>query len=581
MPNTDPLNLVTILTTLAGGLALFLFGMQQMTDALKAVGGTGMKKLLASLTRNRFTAAFAGTVITAIIQSSSVTTVLVVGFISAGLLNFTNSVGVIIGANIGANIGTTITAQIIAFKVTQYSLLIVAAGFLLNLIGKPKSVKHYGLVLIGLGLIFLGMNTMSEATRPLRDYAPFIELMQTLRHPLAGIAVAAGFTALVQSSSATTGIVIVLATQGFISLDAGIALIFGANIGTCVTAFISAIGKPRDALKAAVVHVLFNVAGVTLWFAFIPELAELARQLSPSSLSPATEAARRAAETPRQIANAHTVFNLLNAVIFIGFTRQLAWLAEKLVPQRKRKTHLPTEATPQFIKAYFLEHPAQAVDQAWLETARMAGQVNRMVTRGLNTFLHNDHEQLHRLREADNHIDYLHGEIIRYLGEVTRKSVDTPTSQRIYDCQSSANYWENLADIIETEFVANTLTIQQEDLTISPETVRRLEPIVEQLQKDSDVVLHAFEGKSPLTIDDLDASKKEFIRLTGNARQHLSERLIADAPSRLEHYPLEMNVLEHLTRIHNLYRRIGKICAKSTAPASDSISKDKIKRETN
>jgi phosphate:Na+ symporter len=569
MNNIGSLELTTLITTLVGGLALFLFGMQQMTDALKAVGGSGMKKLLARLTRNRFTAAFAGTVITAIIQSSSVTTVLVVGFISAGLLNFTSSVGVIIGANIG----TTITAQIIAFKVTQYSLLIVAAGFLLNLIGsqKTKSIKHYGLVLIGLGLIFLGMNTMSEATRPLRDYAPFIELMQTLRSPLAGIAVAAGFTALVQSSSATTGIVIVLASQGFITLDAGIALIFGANIGTCVTALISSIGKPRDALKAAVVHVLFNVAGVALWLAFIPELAQTVRHFSPAATG-LTGTALLAAETPRQIANAHTAFNLINAFLFIGFTRQLAWLAEKIVPAQKQTNLIAPEATPLFIKDYYLEHPAQAVDQAWMETARMAGQVNRMVTAGLNAFLLNQHEPLRQLRKADHQIDHLHGEIIRYLGEVTRKSVDASTSQRIYDCQSSANYWENLADVIETEFVADTDKIKKEELNISPETVQRLEPIVAHIQKTGERVLSAFAGKITLTEGDLEASKTEFLRLTGSARQHLSERLIADAPSRLQHYRLEMDVLEHLTRIHTLYRRIAKICTRSTEPPENAQS---------
>ena len=215
---------------LFGGLALFLFGMEQMTDALKAVAGGGMKKLLARLTTNRFKAAFAGAFVTAVIQSSSVTTVLVVGFISAGLLSLTQSIGIILGADIG----TTITAQIIAFKITRYALVLVAIGFGLMFLAKQEKLRQYGTMLMGLGLIFFGMELMSQATHPLRSYQPFINLMRRMGNPLTGILIGTVFTSLVQSSSATIGVIIVLAGQGFITLEAGIALAFGANIGTCI-----------------------------------------------------------------------------------------------------------------------------------------------------------------------------------------------------------------------------------------------------------------------------------------------------------------------------------------------------------
>jgi len=269
------LQLGALLTGLGGGLALFLYGMRKMTESLKTVAGGGMKSLLAKLTTNRFTAALAGILITAVIQSSSVTTVLVVGFISAGLMTLSQSIGVILGASVG----TTITAQIIAFKVTQYALLFIAVGFLMELTARKEAVKHYGIMLMGLGLLFFGMELMSQATYPLRSYAPFIELMQSMKNPLYGILIGTLFTAVVQSSSATTGVVIVLAGQGFISLDAGIALVFGANVGTCITALLATIGKPREAVRAAVVHVVYKVLGVLIWLAFIPQLAEVVRPI--------------------------------------------------------------------------------------------------------------------------------------------------------------------------------------------------------------------------------------------------------------------------------------------------------------
>ncbi len=229
---------------LFGGLAIFLFGMDQMSDALKAVAGERMKVVLAKLTTNRFMGAITGAFVTAVIQSSSVTTVLVVGFITAGLMSLAQSIGVIMGANIG----TTITAQIVAFKVTKAALLMVAVGFTMMFFSHQDRIKQYGAMLMGLGLVFFGMAVMSDAMKPLRSYQPFLDLMVTMENPLVGILIAAAFTGLIQSSSATTAIVIVMATQGFITLPAGIALAFGANIGTCVTALLASIGKPREAV---------------------------------------------------------------------------------------------------------------------------------------------------------------------------------------------------------------------------------------------------------------------------------------------------------------------------------------------
>jgi len=236
MDTTMTLEYGKLFMTLFGGLAIFLFGMEQLDNALRRVAGARMKKMLATLTTNRFTGVFTGAFVTSVLQSSSVTTVLVVGFVSAGLMSLMQSIPVIMGANIG----TTITAQIIAFKVTKYALWLVAVGFVIYFAGKKDKVKQYGLMLLGLGLVFYGLTLMGSATKPLRTYEPFIIMLQQMANPLLGILVGGLFTAVIQSSSATTGIIIVLAGQGLITLEAGIALAFGANLGHlcyCVAGF--------------------------------------------------------------------------------------------------------------------------------------------------------------------------------------------------------------------------------------------------------------------------------------------------------------------------------------------------------
>lgn len=256
----EPLNHFDLWTGLLGGLALFLFGMDIMSNALKRAAGDYLKDVLGRLTRNRFLGMGVGAFVTAVVNSSSVTTVVLVGFISAGLLSMAQSVSIIMGANIGS----TFTAQILAFKVANFALPLLTAGFMLSFMARREDVKDYGQILLGAGLIFYGMGVMSDAMLPLRAYPPFFDVLTSITHPLAAVIVGAVFTAVIQSSAATTGIVIVLAGQGLLSLETAIAAALGANIGTCATAGLAVIGKPREAVRAAVVHILFNTAGVLL-----------------------------------------------------------------------------------------------------------------------------------------------------------------------------------------------------------------------------------------------------------------------------------------------------------------------------
>ena len=439
------LDLGALVTQLGGGLALFLFGMRQMTESLKTVAGSGMKNLLARLTRNRFSAAVAGTLITAVIQSSSVTTVLVVGFISAGLLTLSQSIGVILGANVG----TTITAQIIAFKVYKYGLLMIAAGFFSNLSARRESVRQWGNALMGLGLIFFGMELMSIGTDPLRQWPPFIDLMQNMDNPLLAVGIGAVFTAIVQSSSATTGIVIVLASQGLISLESGIGLIFGSNIGTCATAFLSAIGRPRAALQAAWAHVLFNVAGVLLWILFIPQFADIVREISPVSATLAGTGSVTT-DTARQIANAHTLFNLGNLFLFIWFTGPLARLVNRIVPERP----LPVGIQPLYLDELFLEQPALALDQLRRELVRLGGLVRSMLTQSLHVVSMGTQAEVDALEAADNDVDLIYEACISYLGKLSQSSLVGDQPRQLSQFVGIANYLENIGDVIEKDLLA-------------------------------------------------------------------------------------------------------------------------------
>ncbi len=555
------LPVAAILMGLAGGLAIFLFGMEMMTAALKNISGPRMKDVLASLTTNRFKAASAGAFVTAVIQSSSVTTVLVVGFITAGLMTLVQAIGIIMGANIG----TTITAQIIAFDVTKYSLVMVTVGFFTLFTTKSERWEQIGAMVMGLGLIFFGMEMMSEATHPLRSYEPFILLMQQLNGALPAILIAAAFTALVQSSSATTGVVIVLASQGFITLDTGIALIFGANIGTCITAIFAALGKPRAAVQAALVHVFFNVAGVMIWFGFIDQLAELTRAISPTAEG-LTGPARLAAETPRQIANAHTIFNISNTLIFIWFTKPIARLMEWLVPERPQPE--PQVLQPKYLDENLLETPELALDRVRLEIGRMGISALQMVWDSIPNVINGSKEDLDRLVGMDHDVDNLHAAIIGYLGQLSQERLLDEQVELHHDYMSVATYIENIGDMVETNLVEAGSERIANGVRISPATEAAIGALHKKVCWAVETALEAVDRNSAVTAQIVIDAKPEINRLADALDTHLSRRLVAEEDNRLETYRIETDMVENLRRIYYFAKRMAKaIAERDTVPA--------------
>ncbi len=522
---------------LIGGLALFLFGLGLMTDAVKAVAGGSMRVLLARLTGNRFTAAFSGAFVTAVIQSSSVTTVLLVGFISAGLLTLEQSIGVIMGANVGS----TVTAQVIAFKVTDYALLMVALGFFVRFITKREKPVLYGSALLGMGLLFLGMHLMSQATQPLRNYEPFLDLMRSMENPLHAIVVGTVFTALVQSSAATTGIVIVLASQGLVTLEAGIALALGANIGTCATALLAAIGKPREAVRAAVAHILFNILGVMVWVGLIGVLANLVRSIG--------------GDVPRQIANAHTFFNLANTLAFIPFTAPLAMLIRRLVPERKGVKRDPGK--PVYLDAAVTAAPELALVNCRLEIGRLGGLAGEMLDRMLPVVLSGEQPDLEKLEKCGDDVDRLYQATVDYLGKLSHCRLTLNQSERLTTCTAIANHIENVALTVQ----ANFLTIGRERLRkgvrVSEATRRMLLPLSDLVRAAFATAIDALECEDPHRSESVVALAEKVDRLSAEAKTHLLERLSALEPNRAWTFRVESDIVENLKRVYYFSMRIA------------------------
>ena len=536
---------------LFGGLAMFLFGMEQMSDGLKAAAGETLKDILSRLTRNRFMGALTGAFVTAVLNSSSVTTVLVVGFISAGFMTLAQSVGVIMGANIGS----TFTAQIVAFNVTQYALIMVAIGFLMLFTGKAENTRHYGSMVMGLGLVFYGMGVMGDAMLPLRSYQPFLDLMVRMENPLLGILVGAVFTGLVQSSAATTGIAIVMASSGLITLPAGIALAFGSNIGTCVTAILAALGKPVEAVRAAVVHIIFNVAGVLLWVMFIPQLADFIVAISPSSPELSGKA-RMAAEVPRQIANAHTVFNVANTLLFIGFTTFFARLVEKLVPARPVEEKIIIE--PRYLEKEVVEVPAMALEQVRFELGHMGEIINEMFSTLRAAVREQDKQKCETVLKLDDKVDILHDAILEYMSELRQAPLTDRQSDRFQALMSATVNLENLANIINDELVGVGKGFIDLDVEPSETTRLLLTKLADKVAHAIDQVIQAVRKEDELAAEAVITVKDEVRLIANEFLRRQSERIGIQDSGHLDLVRLEMELLDKLRSIYTLAKRIAK-----------------------
>ena len=433
-----------LFTGLFGGMGMFLYGMEMMSDGMKVTAGNSMRTILEKLTSNKYLAVLVGAFVTMVIQSSSATTVMLVSFVNSGLLAFSQALGVILGSNIGS----TVTAQIVAFKVTDYALLLIATGSIMSLFSKKETIKNLGLVVLGFGLLFYGMKVMSDTMKPLRSDPAFNSILTSFENPFLGILAGAIFTALVQSSSATTGIVITLASGGSITLEAGIPLIFGANIGTCITALLAGLNASRDAKRVAVAHVTFNVIGVLLFCFWIPTFADIISQTSQN--------------IPRQIANAHTIFNIIASVVFIPFTGFIAKTIIHYFPDKEVDRNIEKPAVLHLDDS-LVSQPEAAINNAQAEikgvvglTERVVGTLVRPFIKGqeLNDIENTDQDLMSGMNQRIEKISFLNQKISEYLITASKSDLSSNQSKELFTLVSIVNYLSSMNDLIKVRFVS-------------------------------------------------------------------------------------------------------------------------------
>lgn len=548
------LNLLEIIGLLVGGLALFLYGLECMTSGLKAIAGARLQSMLGTLTASRLRGVLAGAGLTALLNSSTITTVLLVGFVSAGLMTLAQSIPVIMGANIGS----TLTAQIIAFNISAVTPFLLALGFLLHAFARRELLRQLGGVLLGLGMLFLGIEFMGDATRPLRNYEPFIAAMQDMRNPALGILIGAIFTAIVQSSAATLAIVIALGSQGLIPLESGIALILGANVGTCGTALLASIGKNAEATQVGIVHLLFNVLGV-LFFAFIiPQFADLVRLVSPSAPE-LTGAARLAAETPRQAANAHTIFSVVSTAILIGFTGPIGRLAERIAPQTRKTLHDP--GVPRYLDETLLDMPALGIARVQLELSSLGRQVQGLVERGAEIAMRGTAQDVVSIAGQDQAAESLSTAIIGYIGQLSDGNDGEDESRQMVDLTRIAATMDAIREVATTSMLA----LSQRRLSQSADIDRLRNAdamtfagaVIEQLKQAVNTVAHP----------DIDAvarivaAKPMLEGMASTARESIMAGLQLSSPEDVTNFRLANDMIEHLNEIARLSRAIAKATA--------------------
>ncbi len=544
--STGAIDWFIVVTGLLGGLAIFLFGMDAMTESLRVVAGTRLRGALGQMTRNRFIGALSGAGVTAVIQSSSVTTVLVVGFVSSGVMNLGQAIPVIIGANVG----TTITAQVVAFSVSRYALLIVAVGYGVTFFAKSEKRTLYGTLMLGLGLIFFGMTVMGAAMDPLRSYEPFIDLMAAMESPVLALLVGLAFTALVQSSSATTGIVIVLASEALITPGAGIALVLGANVGTSVTALLAALGKPPDAVRVAVVHTMFNLVGALLWLPFVGSLVGMVESIG----GPAA----------RQIANAHTIFNLVNTVVCLAFVAQIERLAVRLVPDRPDVEPIRLK----YLDDSLLRTPTIALERARHELLRMANRVQVMFTDVLPAMLDGPAEALDAVEALDEEVDALHGQIIVYLGRVGQRSLGEDATAELIDLMDATNNLEAIGDLIETNLVSLGRARLANGYRVGPESRLLIEDFHDRVGAALELAVAALVDTDAERAWEVVAMKEQIRVRAETISEHYAQRLVAPEDHRIELYRFETDVVNNLNRIYYFAKRTARAAIPTTEQAT-------------
>ena len=497
-----------IAINLIGGLGLFLYGMNLMGEGLQKAAGTKLKKIIELLTSNILMGVLVGTVVTAIIQSSSATTVMIVGFVNAGIMSLTQAIGVIMGANIG----TTVTAQLVSLNLEGLAPIALGIGIVLYLFTKKAKVKNIAEILIGFGILFTGMNFMKDAVKPLAEFEGFRKaLIYFGQHQILGILAGFAITGIVQSSSASMGMLIALATQGLIPITSALPILYGDNIGTCVTSLLSSIGANRNAKRAAIMHLIFNIIGTLLFIIILNRpIVALVTKLNPT-------------DTARQIANAHTLFNLVNVIILLPFAKYIVKIAMKLVPTREDEVD---ERKTKYLDDRMLETPSIALGNTIKEIIRMGNKAKKSLQSSIDAFLNGDISKVEETFKEEEVINELQKSIINYLLKLSKTSLDEEVRESVdlmfntvNDIERIGDHADNIAELAQNA-IESSIELSEEGKVETKEMYDKImlgiEYTLKSLEtKDKNLAKQVFDIE-----DEVDSMEKSF---KANHRKRLNE----------------------------------------------------------
>lgn len=546
----------TNVLALLGGLALFLYGMQMMSSGLEAAAGNRMKRILEKLTSNRILGVLVGAGITAVIQSSSATTVMVVGFVNSGMMTLRQAVWIIMGANIG----TTITGQLIALDVGEIAPLMAFIGVALVVFIKKPTVRYWGQIVAGLGILFLGMNMMSDSMLPLRESEAFIGLMTQFSNPLLGILAGTVFTAVIQSSSASVGILQTLAKSGLIGLDSAVYVLFGQNIGTCITAVLASIGTSRNAKRTTIIHLLFNVIGTTLFtvVCMCTPLTSWVAGWTPDNPS-------------AQIANMHTLFNVVTTLLLLPFGSYLASLATKILPEKTSEAEeagvhrlLYIKPVDQLSAEHHVGTSAIVLNGVQHELARMAGMVRQNVDESFQAVLDSTPARLDKVEEREEYIDYLNKEISSYISHIIVFETNERDSEQISRFFKISSNLERIGDHA-VNICEYTKMLEEKHIAFSQQAREEIQAM-RQTSLEALQTLGELGSLSPETLESIYRYEQKIDDMTLECRHNQMVRLREGACSD-EACTLYSEMLTDFERIGDHILNIGQDLSAELTPA--------------
>lgn len=524
-----------IFISLFGGFLLLLYGIKLLNDGFQNATGSKIRSLLRSLTSNRLTAVAGGALITGLIQSSSATSVMLVGFVSAGLMSFRQTLAVVLGADIGA----TLTVQLIAFHVYDYAVLIIGIGIAFILYTKKVLARNVGEGILGLGFVFLSLKIMIESITPLQNNELFREVFVALTStPILGIALSAILTTLIHSSAATMGLTLVLAKSGMIPLNVALYIIFGANIGTCSTALIASLRSPVEAQRAAWAHVLFKIFGVLL---FLPFLTPFEGLVTSST-----------ADLSRQIANANTFFNLIIAVCFLPFTGLFAKLIEGVIPEKEGEKKFG----PLYLDEHLLGTPPLALGQASREVLRASDIVREMLHNAILAFQTDDTETIANIKGKDNLVDLLDRNIRLYISRLSSSHLTESQSRRAMTVLDASRNLESIGDIIDRNVMPLAMKRISKGITFSREGLDEITSFHKKIIENFDVAISAFVGNDRDLAARVIRNKEEIGAMERELVQAHLDRLRKGLRESIETSHVHLDLIGNLARINSLITHI-------------------------